>query len=94
MDEERKYTYKDARDGEILVGIGEYTLFNIYYGTDGCQSPLSKEDAEHIAKKLIGFLEDKYPATELDDDYFEHSEGYEKFMDFMKFMTMMKIMSE
>lgn len=94
MDEERKYSYKVARDGEILVGIGEYTIFHIFYDAERCDSPLTKEDAEHIAKKLIRFLEEKYPASELDDGYFEHSEGYDKFVDFMKFMAMMKMMSE
>lgn len=92
MSEELKYTYKVARDGEIRIGLGAFTLFNIFYGADGCQSPLTKEDAENIANKLVGFLEEKYPASELDDDY-NGSEGSE-FMDFLKFMAMMKIMSE
>ena len=77
------------REGEIILLCGDYRVATLYYESEHTATPLTKEEAEKIMDIVRTMVEDKHPASELDDEDFE---GSGIMGDFFKYMMLKSLM--
>ena len=68
-----EYTVEHNENGKFGVCVNNYSIFEVYYSTDNCSSPISKEKAEEWANTFKCMVETEYPASELNEEDYESS---------------------
>lgn len=83
--EDKKFEYdiKDT-DHSFRVGLGHFSLAEIYYKHPRCETPVTKEKAEELANSLKAMIETQYPIEALNAEDYEPSESFKMFEEMME----------
>lgn len=68
---EVEYRIVDTEDGEMVLLLGAFTIFKVYYTYDKCRSPVTREKADELLTMLKCILESEYPIESLDSEKYE-----------------------
>jgi len=85
-----EYTIEHDENGRYGVCLNNYEIMSVYYSTDKCQSPISKEKAEELANTFKCMIESEYPSSELDEEDYEKSSS--SMEDLFKLMLLKSMM--
>jgi hypothetical protein len=85
-----EYTIEHDENGKYGVCLNNYAIMDVYYSTDRCQSPISKEKAEEWANTFKCMIESEYPSSEIDEEKYENSSS--SMEDLLKLMLLKRMM--
>ena len=74
-----EYKIKDT-DHSFRVGIGAFSIMEIFYKHERCSTPVTKEKAEELANTFKAMVESAYPIDTLNKEDFEPS-GFAKMLE-------------
>ena len=70
-----EYKIVDKEDGEIRVGLGDYSILQMYYNGDRAHSPFDRDEAMKLTKLFVGFLENSVDPSTLDVEEYTSKRG-------------------